>query len=95
MMYYTVHTMPGPLSRTTTYEVDFNGRAVFKAAFKTRAKPTELGHLSRYTVYVVPANLPYGHYVYRASLTIGGQAKSRAWKFQIARQEKVATSGRP
>lgn len=91
MMYYSVHHLPKTMQRTTTYEVLYNNKTVFRVVFDTTAKPSDVGRFSRYTSYKAPANLPFGHYTFRASLAFGTKTRHVSWKFSVARQEKVAT----
>lgn len=93
MMYYTVRTLQKSVSRVTTYSIKYKGKVVYKVAYNTTMKRTELGRFSRYTAYSVPASLPYGPYVYRARLTIGMKSQSKSWKFSVAKQERIATTG--
>jgi hypothetical protein len=88
MMYYTVKRMPKTVTRVTVYEVDSGSHAIYKIAYKHNTK--EVGRFSRYTVYHVPASLAFGPYVFRATLRFGGRSRARAWKFQVAHQEKIA-----
>jgi hypothetical protein len=91
MMYFTLRTVPKKMSRLTTYAIEAKGKTVFKLAYKTSVKPGDVGRFSRYAVYKV--NLPYGRYVYRATLTIGRRSQSKTWKFAVAkREQETATS---
>lgn len=91
MMYYTVRSMPSSMQRTTLYEIESGGKSVFRQAFRTTIKRSELGRFSRYTVYTVPPSLRYGPYRFRAVLTIGTVTRSKGWKFRIGKQELPAT----
>jgi hypothetical protein len=96
MMYYTVSALPRNATRITTYQVTYQGRVVFKVAYKTSIKKSEIGRFSRYQVFTVPRTLPYGKYLFKASLSISDIAKSRGWHFAVGKKEVLAkTSGRP
>jgi hypothetical protein len=78
------------MKRTSTYEVLYRGRTIYGVTFATPAKPSELGRFSRYVPFAASRTLPYGAYVFRASLAFGKVAKSASWKFAVAKQERVA-----
>lgn len=90
MMYYTVGMVPSSVKRITTYTVQYKGKTIFQVTYKGSQKTSDVGRFSRYTEYSVPAGLPYGHYVYRAALTLGRHSVKKSWKFQVAKQERVA-----
>lgn len=94
MMYYTVSAATPGITRTTTYQIQSHGHTIFQVTYRLKESSPEMGRLSRYTVYAVPRTLPYGAYLYRAILKLGKQTRKRTWKFQVARQQRVAaTSG--
>ncbi len=94
MMYYTVRSMPGPMKRTTSYSIMYSGKTLFRVKYSSTAKPAELGRYSRYSVYVLPRTLPFGRYMFKASLSFGPTAATKLWKFAVAKQELVSsTSG--
>lgn len=95
MMYYTVNHLSRVAMRVATYTVNFGARTVFKVAYKEKLKPSDLGRFSKYTVYAVPRSLPYGNYVYHATLTVGKVRKSKSWHFQLAKHNRVAAATRP
>lgn len=96
MMYYTIKTLPKTVTRVTTYTVLAQNKPVYQVAYKNPEKAHDVGHFSRYTVYTIPKSLPYGPYVFRASLQLGTKARAATWKFRVAKQERLAnTSGRP
>jgi hypothetical protein len=96
MMYYTVNSLPRNATRLTTYQVTYAGRVVFKVAYKTSIKKADLGRFSRYQEFTIPRTLPYGKYVFKASLAIAGNTKSKGWHFAVGKKEVLAkTSGRP
>jgi hypothetical protein len=90
MMYYSVSSIPRTMQRTTSYEIRYQGKTIFKVAYKGTAKRGEAGQFSRYAEYNVPRSLPSGAYVYRADLMIGGQMRSRSWKFKIGNRNVLA-----
>jgi hypothetical protein len=94
MMYYTVTSLPKKASRVTTYAIQYRDKTVYKVAYRSAVDPSDIGRFSRYTIYSVPKSLPFGPYVYRASLAIGKLSKSKSWKFAVAKQERPATSGK-
>ncbi|GAC1623688.1 MAG: hypothetical protein NVS4B2_00800 [Chloroflexota bacterium] len=96
MMYFTTKDLPKKLTRVTTYDVrDMRGRSVFKVAFKgdIGPAPKDLGATVRYTTYLVPRNLAFGVYQFRATLKIGSVSRTRQWRFAVVRSPYVATSG--
>ena len=96
MMYYTVNALARNATRITTYQVTYQGKVVFKVSYKTSIKKTEIGRFSRYQLFTIPRALPYGKYVFKASLAISDIAKSKGWHFAVGKKEVLAkTSGRP
>jgi hypothetical protein len=95
MMYFTVNHLPAQVRRVTTYQINYAGKTIFKITYKETVKSSYLGRFSRYSVYTVPVSLPYGSYAYRATLTFGKTTQTRAWRFQVAKQNRQAASGRP
>jgi hypothetical protein len=95
MMYYTVSNISHSSNRLTTYRVGYRGKTVFNIAYKTKIKTSERGRFSRYQVFDVPSTLPYGHYTFHATLSIGNRSQSKGWHFTVATKEVVAkTTGR-
>jgi hypothetical protein len=92
VMYFTVRSSPSTLTRITTYEVRRGAKTVFKVSFSSKQTPTDLGHFVRFTIYVVPRNLPYGVYEFRATLKIDNKQQARSWRFAVVRSPLV-TSG--
>jgi hypothetical protein len=96
MMYYTVRSLPRNATRLTSYQVTYAGKVVFKVAYKTSIKKADVGRFSRYQEFAIPRTLPYGKYVFKASLAIAGTTKSKGWHFAVGKKEVLAkTSGRP
>lgn len=96
MMYYTIKTLQKNVTRVTTYTILAHAKPIYQVAYKTPQKAGDVGRFSRYTVYTVPKGLAYGPYVFKASLQLGSKSRSAAWKFRVAKQERLATtSGRP
>jgi hypothetical protein len=90
-MYFTVRSSPASYRRITTYDVQSNGKSVFKVSFSTTQKPTDLGHFVRYTIYVVPRTLPYAVYEFRATLRIDSKQQTRAWRFAVVRSASLVS----
>jgi hypothetical protein len=40
-------------------------------------------------VYTIPLSLPYGPYVFRATLSIGGVVRHRDWRFDLGPHDRV------
>jgi hypothetical protein len=96
MMYYTVRSLPHNSTRVTSYRINSGGKTIFKIAYKTTIKKSEVGRFSRYQIFDVPSTLPYGSYTFHASLAISDNAQSKGWQFRVAKKEvAVKTSGRP
>jgi hypothetical protein len=95
MMYFTVNHLPTHVRRLTTYQINYAGKAIFKVVYKGTVTSSYIGRFSRYSVYSLPASLPYGSYVYRATLAFGKKTQTKSWRFQVAKQNREATSGRP
>jgi hypothetical protein len=94
MLYYTVGHLPKKMKRVTTYQVLFKGKVVYKVTYASTAKPSELGRFSRYTPYTASASLPFGSYVFRATLAFGKRSQNTHWNFSIGRQIRQAGSHR-
>lgn len=90
MMYYTVRSLPSKATRTTTYEIDRQGKTVYKVAYRATMKKSDLGRFSRYQVFTVGQGLAFGRYSFRASLAIGKVRQSRSWPFLVGRRELAA-----
>jgi hypothetical protein len=92
VMYYTVKSVPKAVKRTTTYQIrDASGRTVFGVTFPPGTEDHS-GQFARYTAYTVPANLPFGVYTYRATLTLGKTVKVKTWQFAVVRGSAAVTS---
>jgi hypothetical protein len=88
-IFYTIDSMPGPVSRSTTYEVrNMAGRVVFRVqyAHETQDVPPSFPFkYARYQEYTVPNSLPFGLYEFRGTLTLGGHSQTRTWRFAVVR----------
>ena len=93
MMYYTVHVLSQAMERKTVYTISYKGKTIYRVSYRSSMKPGEVGRFSRYTVYAVPATLPYGSYLYTAILSIGHRSQTKRWKFALARRERSAATG--
>ncbi len=85
VMYYTIKSMPKAVKRVTTYQIrDASGRTVFGVTFPPGTEDHS-GQFARYTAYIVPTNLPFGVYTYRANLTLAKSTQTRTWLFAVVR----------
>ena len=89
MLYYTIDSMPRTLTRVTSYMVLNHGKPLFSVTYRDKEKASDVGRFSRYTVYTIPKTLPYGQYTYHATLTLGGQLRSKSWRFLVGKQERI------
>jgi hypothetical protein len=94
MLYYTVHALPHSATRTTSYTVTYDGKTLFKVAYRGSVKSSEIGRFSRYQVFNVPGTLPYGRYVFHASLTINKIQRTKSWTFSVGRREIAAKTSK-
>lgn len=90
MMYYTLHALPRKAMRITTYEVQYRGRTVYRVSYKGTESGKALGRFSRYALYKVPASLPYGKYIYRATLKLGNRSQTANWSFSVGKVTRPA-----
>lgn len=93
MMYFTLKSVPKNMSEIRTYAIEYRGRILFERVYKDSVVQGTVGRFARYIPYKVPQDLPYGKYLYKATLALGKRSKSKAWKFAVAQQEQQATSG--
>ncbi len=88
-IFYTISSMPGPVTRSTTYEVrNMAGRVVFRVqyAHETQDVPPSFPFkYARYQEYTVPNSLPFGVYEFRGTLTLGGRSQTRQWRVAVVR----------
>jgi hypothetical protein len=85
VMYYTIKSMPKAVKRITTYQIkDAANRTVFAVTFPPGTEDHN-GQFARYTAYTVPTNLPFGVYIYHATLTLGKTTQIRTWTFAVVR----------
>jgi hypothetical protein len=93
MMYYRVSMLPRSMERTTVYTITYKSRTIYRVSYRSVMRPSEQGRSSRYTVYTIPRTLPYGAYLFRATLLIGRDAQSKSWKFALAKQNREIRAG--
>lgn len=99
MIYFTVKSLSFKAVRHSTYEVERNGKILFKATYADGMKAHETGRFSRYIDYQIPRTFPYGRYTFKAVMSIGKQTQSKSWKFALAKHARMAavakTQNRP
>lgn len=91
MMYFTVSHLAKAVTRVTTYTIQYRGRVIFKVAYRGKMSRSEVGRFSRYTVFSVSRSLPYGSYVYKATLAVGKVSRTKRWTFAVAQRNRTAT----
>lgn len=94
MIYYTIKSVPKTLNRVTTYRIQQGNRTFFKATFKggpnNTVGPSDVGSFIRFVSLTFPRNFPSGVYVFKATLTIGNQSRTRAWRFAVIKRIVVS-----
>lgn len=95
MMYYTLKSLPKPMTRLTTYTIRYQGKVLFQISYKAPIKSTDVGRRSRYTVYTIPRTAHFGSYVYTAVLQIGKRHQTKSWKFAVAKHNRETSESTP
>jgi hypothetical protein len=87
-LYYTVRSLPRPVARLDTYEIDLGSHVVFKAAF--RGSQSSLGPQVRYIPYGIPRRLAPNVYTFHATLKLGSVTKGAFWTFVVVRNALIS-----
>lgn len=84
MLYYTVQSLPRPMTRTTEYDIIApDARVFYRVVFKDTQTLT--GRFVRFDAYRLPRGAVYGVYEFRAILTIGRESRVERWRFAVVR----------
>ncbi len=84
MMYYTVQSLPRPLTRITEYDIIApDARVFYRVVFKD--SQTLAGQFIRFDAYRLPGSAAFGVYEFKAILSLGRESRIERWRFAVVR----------